>query len=67
MARIEKTMNAVCVTGEYLNNQGEKKKEYLTIGKLFIFDNGGMSMRLDAVPLHFDGKVNFYDIKKRGA
>ena len=38
-----KTMNATIVTGQ-------NKKSYLTIGKLFIYNDGGMSLKLDALP-----------------
>jgi len=41
---LQKTMNATIVTGEYIDRQtGQKKKSYLTIGKLFIYNDGGMS------------------------
>ncbi len=62
--QIEKVMNAVIITGEYTNRFGEKKKNYLTIGKLFIYSNGGMSLKLDAMPLQ-NQSINFYDIKSK--
>jgi len=62
--QIEKVMNAVITTGEYTNRVGEKKKNYLTIGKLFIYSNGGMSLKLNAVPLQ-NQVINFYDIKSK--
>ncbi len=57
-------MNAVIVTGEYTNNQGEKKKSYTNIGKLFIYANGGMSLKLDAMPMGGQN-INFYDVKPK--
>jgi len=63
--QIQKTMNATIVIGEYIDRQsGQKKKSYLTIGKLFIYSNGGMSLKLDALPLHGQN-INFYDIKPK--
>ena len=54
--------NATIVTGEYINQQGEKKKKYLNIGILFVYPNGGMSLKLDAMPTN--GQViNFYPHK----
>ena len=60
----DKVMNATIVTGKYFNSQQEEKKTYLTIGKLFIYPNGGMSLKLDALPIG-NQTINFYDIKKK--
>ena len=63
--QLQKTMNATITTGEYTDRQtGQKKKSYLTIGKLFIYNDGGMSLKLDALPLHGQN-INFYDIKPK--
>ena len=63
--QLQKTMNATIVTGEYTDRAtGQKKKSYLTIGKLFIYNDGGMSLKLDALPLHGQN-INFYDIKQK--
>jgi hypothetical protein len=57
---VQKTMNIVAVTGEYTNNQGEQKKSYLTVGTLFIYDDGGMSIKLDAMPIG-NGNLSVYE------
>ena len=54
--------NATIVTGEYTNAQGEVKKKYLNIGTLFIYDNGGMSLKLDALPANGQ-TISFYPVK----
>jgi len=60
-----KTMNATIVTGEYTDRAtGQQKKSYLTIGKLFIYNDGGMSLKLDAMPTNGQN-INFYDIKPK--
>ena len=61
---VTKTMKATIITGEYQNNQGETKKSYATIGTLFIYDDGGMSLKLDALPIG-NGNINFYDKKPK--
>lgn len=53
--------NAVCIIGEYTNRDGETKKQYLTIGKLFERDDSSLCLKLDSVPVNFDGWVNFYE------
>jgi hypothetical protein len=63
--QIQQIKNATIVTSEYTDkNTGAKKKSYLTIGKLFIYQDGGMSLKLDALPLHGQS-INFYDIKPK--
>jgi len=58
-------MNATIVTGEYTDRQtGQLKKSYLTIGKLFIYNDGGMTLKLDALP-HANQNITFYPIKPK--
>ena len=64
--KLQKTMNATIVTGEYTDRQtGQLKKSYLTIGKLFIYNDGGMSLKLDAMPTG-NQNIVFYDMKTKG-
>ena len=59
-----KVQNLV-VTEKYTKN-GEEKKAYKTIGKLFTYDDGGQSIKLDMVPTGaWDGNANVYDIQPR--
>jgi hypothetical protein len=43
-----------------------KKKQYMTIGKLMQREDGSMCLKMDAVPVNFDGWVNFYDLEVAG-
>jgi len=64
-SKVAKTMNATIVTGEYFSKRENRtKKSYLTIGKLFIYRDGGMSLKLDAIPLQGQ-MISFYDIKPK--
>ena len=65
MSNVVNTKDAVIVTGEYVDNQGQQKKRYMNIGTLFIYQDGGMSLKLDAVPLG-NGNISFYDKKPKG-
>jgi len=47
-------------TSEYQKN-GETKKKYTPVGTLFVYDDGGMSIKMDAIPVGFDGKLAVYD------
>jgi len=57
---VQKVMNIVATTGTY-QKDGQEKKEYLTVGALFIYDDGGMSIKLKAVPTNFDGNLSVYE------
>ena len=57
-------LNAVITTGQYTTREGQAKKSYLTIGKLFIYASGGMSLKLDAYPTA-NQTINFYPIKSK--
>jgi len=64
-SKVQKVMNATIVTGEYFSKQENRnKKSYLTIGKLFIYQDGGMSLKLDAMPMQ-NQSISFYDIKPK--
>ena len=63
--KVQKVMNATIITGEYFSKQENRnKKSYLTIGKLFIYSNGGMSLKLDAMPIQ-NQSIQFYEIKSK--
>lgn len=60
MSNVQKTMNAVITTGEYTNNQGETKKKYLTVGTLFVYQDGGLSLKIEE-GITVSGNINFYE------
>lgn len=57
---MKKVYDAVCTIGKYTNNKGEEKNRYITVGAVLEGDNGGLSLKLDAVPTNFNGYINFY-------
>ena len=56
--------NIVAVTWEYEKNW-EKKKQYTTIWKLLIKEDGNVSIKIDTVPLERNWRANVYDIKQK--
>jgi hypothetical protein len=53
---------AVAVTGEYTGSDGQTKKQYQTVGTLMVYDDGGLALKLDALPLgEWNGWLSFYD------
>ena len=58
---------AVATTGSYTDREGNEKKRYVNLGTLFEYDDGGMVLKLDSIPVGegFTGFINFYDIEER--
>jgi len=54
------TIKNIVHTTTYEKN-GEQKKKYTTVGTLFVYDDGGMSIKLGSIPVNFDGKLAVYD------
>ncbi len=52
MSRISKEIS--CITGEYTNANGERKKRYQRIGSIINTKNGEM-LKLDSIPLREGG------------
>lgn len=57
---------AVAVTGTY-EVRGETKKRYVNVGTLFQYDDGGLTLKLDNVPVGegWNGFLSFYDIEEK--
>jgi len=51
-------------TTKYMKN-GEEKKKYTNVGTLFVYDDGGLGIKLDSIPVNFDGSLQVYDRKPR--
>ena len=45
----------IAATGTYKNKQGEEKKRWLKCGVVMETKNGGLAMKLEAVPVGSDG------------
>ena len=54
----------IVVSESYTNKQGEEKKKYINIGTIFTYDDGGQSIKMDTIPLGWDGKAAIYDRKE---
>ena len=52
MSKVSKEIS--CITGEYTNAAGERKKRYMRIGSIIETKNGLM-LKLDNIPFREDG------------
>jgi hypothetical protein len=66
MAQMKAVKNAVCTTGKYMKD-GVEKKQYTRVGKLFKYDDGGVVLKVEAIPVNFDGWINFYPLDDKQA
>lgn len=66
MSKMKPYKRAVAVTGTY-EVRGETKKRYTNVGTLFQYDDGGLALKLDSVPVGdgWNGFVSFYDIEDK--
>lgn len=63
------THDLVVSTGEYTTSEGQTKKRWMNIGKVFRYEDGsGISIKLDALPIisDWDGWVSVFQRKERG-
>jgi regulator of RNase E activity RraB len=47
--------------GTYTDKSGKEKTSWLTIGKVIEKQNGNLVLKLDSIPVAFDGWVQFFD------
>lgn len=64
---MKKVYDAVVTTGKYTDKQsGKEKNRYLTVGAVFVNDEGQYSLKLEAIPtVGFTGWINFYEPRER--
>lgn len=59
---MKKFGNLVATIGEYTNKEGDKKKNYLTVGIVFEDDKGRLSVKMNAMPVtpEWSGWLSIY-------
>lgn len=67
MARMTPYKQAACVTGTYTDRDGNEKKRYVNVGTLFQYEDGGLALKLDSIPVGqgWNGFISFFDLKPR--
>jgi len=61
---MKKIYDAVCITGKYIDKEGKEKTRYLNVGVVLEGDKGA-SLKLEALPINFNGWINFYEPKPK--
>lgn len=55
----------VATVGEYYDRLGNKKKNYVTVGHEFENDEGQRFLKIDVIPLGWNGMANKYEPKQQ--
>lgn len=62
---MKKIQDAVFAGEKYTASNGEEKTRYINMGVLFQRDDGSLTMKLESIPVSFNGWINFYEPKPR--
>lgn len=62
---MKKTHDAVYAGEKYTDREGNEKTRYVNVGALFQREDGSLSMKLESLPIGFNGWVNFYEPKPK--
>lgn len=57
--------DVVAITGTYTNAQGEEKKRYQRIGVILTTKSGGYMLRVESIPVGWDGAAFLNDPRER--
>lgn len=61
---MSKKYDVVAITGKYQDRDGNEKNRYTNIGVILETKNG-LSLKLEAVPVGWDGWAGLYEPKER--
>ena len=53
--------HAKVANGTYTDKNGKEQTSWLTVGKVIEKKNGGFCLKMDAIPVAFDGWIQFFD------
>lgn len=56
--------DAAVVTGTYTDKNGQEKAQWATVGRV-IEKDGKLSLKLDVIPVGFDGWIKFFEPKMK--
>jgi hypothetical protein len=62
---MKKTFDAVYAGEKYTDREGNEKTRFVNIGALFTRDDGSITLKLESIPVGFNGWINFYTPKPK--
>lgn len=62
---MKKTHDAVYAGEKYTDREGNEKTRYINVGAMFARDDGSQTMKLESLPIGFNGWINFYEPKPK--
>ena len=62
---LKKTHDAVYGGEKYTDKNGDEKTRFINVGSLFQRDDGSQTMKLESIPVGFNGWISFYEPKPK--
>jgi hypothetical protein len=62
---MKKTHDAVYGGEKYTDKDGNEKTRFVNCGALFQREDGSLSLKLESIPVGFNGWLNFYEPKPK--
>ena len=62
---MKKTHDAVYGGEKYTDKNGDEKTRFINVGALFQRDDGSQTMKLESIPVGFNGWISFYEPKPK--
>lgn len=57
---MKRTHDAVYGGEKYTDREGNEKTRFINVGSLFERDDGSLTLKLESIPVGFNGWINFY-------
>lgn len=58
-----KNIRDLCIAEKYTDKQGNEKTSWRKIGRLFIKEGGKISLKMEAIPVGWDGWMHAFERK----
>lgn len=62
---LKKTHDAVYAGEKYTDRDGNEKTRYINVGALLERDDGSRTLKLESIPVGFNGWINFFEPRDR--
>ena len=62
---MKKSHDAVYAGEKYTDRDGNEKTRFVNVGALLERDDGSLTMKLESIPVNFNGWINFYPPKPK--
>lgn len=61
-----KVYDVVAITGKYTDTEGKERLRFMNCGAVLEFDDGKRKLKLEGLPVNFDGWLQLYEPRSKG-